>query len=93
MPGTNLRIAHVTFTEEGIVIENLKKQRMLGVEKPLHISEFFSQLTDILMPYLDKSQKIGFVSLLPQKYNLIEMEKFLNFPKKSISQLSRKADF
>ncbi|MDI9540378.1 MAG: hexokinase [Bacillota bacterium] len=58
--GTNLRIAHVTFTEEGIVIENLKKQRMLGVEKPLHISEFFSQLTDILMPYLDKSQKIGF---------------------------------
>ncbi|HPW53802.1 MAG TPA: hypothetical protein PLI19_01890 [Erysipelotrichaceae bacterium] len=58
--GTNLRIAYITFTKEGIVIENLKKQQMLGVEKPLHIDEFFSQLTDIIMPYLDRSQKIGF---------------------------------
>ncbi|MGI6581988.1 MAG: hypothetical protein ACOX1M_06680, partial [Erysipelotrichaceae bacterium] len=58
--GTNLRIAYVTFTKEGILIENLKKQKMLGVEKPLHINEFFSQLTDIIMPFLNKSQKIGF---------------------------------
>ncbi|MGI6608883.1 MAG: hypothetical protein ACOX1F_07955 [Erysipelotrichaceae bacterium] len=70
--GTNLRIAHITFTEEGMVIENLKKQTMIGVEKPLKIEDFFSQLADIIMPYLEKSQKIGFcfsfaAEILPNK--------------------------
>lgn len=82
--GTNLRIAHVTFTKDGISIENLKKQKMLGVEKPLHINEFFSQLTDIIMPYLDKSQKIGFcfsfaAEIQPNKDGkIIEFSKEIN---------------
>ncbi len=82
--GTNLRIAHVTFTEDGIVIDNLKKQTMLGVDKELHIDEFFAQLTDIIMPYLEKTQKIGFCFSFAAEIQPNKDGKILEFSKEII---------
>ncbi len=58
--GTNLRIATVVFTDEGVKIDNLKKMRMLGTEKPLTKQEFLDALCEILLPYLQYSHKVGF---------------------------------
>ncbi|MBR0137441.1 MAG: hypothetical protein IJM15_03455 [Erysipelotrichaceae bacterium] len=58
--GTNLRIALVSFTEEGLKIENLMKRRMFGVDEAISGEKFIEGLTELLVPLIEKSDKIGF---------------------------------
>ena len=58
--GTNLRIALVSFTPEGIRIENLQKRRMFGVDEPISGKQFIRELYELLLPLLDKTGRIGF---------------------------------
>ncbi len=59
--GTNLRIGIVTFTTNGIVVDKLHKQKMLGIDRALTKDEFIEQMSDLIIPYLQYSNKIGFV--------------------------------
>ena len=65
--GTNLRVALVSFSEDGktMVLEGLKKQKMLGVDKPLSKDEFFEGICQLCLPLLDKTDKIGFCFSFP----------------------------
>ncbi len=58
--GTNLRIALVDVTSEGVMIENVTRRRMFGVDETISGEEFIEQLCDLLIPYTDKSDKVGF---------------------------------
>lgn len=58
--GTNLRIATVQFDEKNCTISNFKKQAMFGLDRELSKQEFLDALTDLIMPLLAETTKIGF---------------------------------
>ncbi|MBQ4254230.1 MAG: hypothetical protein II712_05305, partial [Erysipelotrichaceae bacterium] len=58
--GTNLRIALVEITHEGIRIDNVTRRKMFGVDETLSGEQFIEQLTELLVPYAGKSDKVGF---------------------------------
>lgn len=58
--GTNFRRALLTFTDRGYDVEYLKKEKMLGIKKPVTWDEFISFTADNIMPLMDKTDCIGF---------------------------------
>ena len=58
--GTNFRSALVTFTEDGYNTEYLRKVKMPGTDSPATWDEFISFTADQLMPFIDKTDYIGF---------------------------------
>ena len=58
--GTNFRSGLVTFTEDGYTLEDVTKQKMPGIEKPVTWDEFISFTADRIMPLMDRTQLIGF---------------------------------
>ena len=58
--GTNFRRALVSFTENGVREEELKKWRMPGIERPTSWDEFIRFTADAVEPLMDRTDKIGF---------------------------------
>ena len=58
--GTNYRRALVTFTEQGTKVEEVKKWKMPGADKPVSWEEFISFTADSLMDIIDRTDRIGF---------------------------------
>jgi hexokinase len=58
--GTNFRCALLTFTDQGYELEGLQKALMPGIEKPASWNEFISFTADHILPFMDKTDKIGF---------------------------------
>ena len=65
--GTHLRIAKVSLKEDGYDIEDFKVQKMLGVERPLTKEEFLDELSELLLPYLNDCDKVGFCFSFPSE--------------------------
>ncbi|OVE73386.1 hypothetical protein BVX94_04050 [bacterium B17] len=64
--GTNLRIATITFGDDGKPqIDDFSKYQMPGIERELTADEFFGQLAEYLRPVIGKSDKIGFCFSYP----------------------------
>lgn len=58
--GTNFRSALVTFDGDGHRVEQLRKWKMPGIEKPATWEEFISFCADSVMPLMDRTDCIGF---------------------------------
>ena len=58
--GTNYRCALASFDENGCHLEQLKKQKMPGIDKSATWEEFISFIADSIAPMLDKTDLIGF---------------------------------
>ena len=59
--GTNLRVATITFEENGSCrTENFHKDEMPGSKGEVTRDQFFELLADFLMPVIDDSDRIGF---------------------------------
>ena len=58
--GTNFRRALVSFTEDGVREEELKKWKMPGIERPASWEEFIRFTADAVEPLMDRTDKIGF---------------------------------
>lgn len=63
--GTNLRTALVSFAADGVKIERFSQRPMPGTQRPLTKDEFITQMTRILKPLAEQSQKIGFCFSFP----------------------------
>ena len=58
--GTNFRCALLSFTDQGYELEGLQKALMPGIEKPATWKEFISFTADQILPYMDRTDRIGF---------------------------------
>ena len=58
--GTNFRCALLRFTDSGYELEGLKKSLMPGIEQPASWEEFISFTADMIEPFMDRTDKIGF---------------------------------
>jgi len=58
--GTNFRCGLVKFTENGIVEENVVKQKMPGIGKSATWEEFISFVADAVEPHMNVTDLIGF---------------------------------
>lgn len=59
--GTNFRICIVSFDKNGTPeITGFKKMQMPGIAKEISKQEFFDQISEVLKPYLNKAENIGF---------------------------------
>ncbi len=58
--GTNFRCALARFTGAGCEITELKKMPMPGIGRSATWEEFISFVSDAVMPYMDRADKIGF---------------------------------
>ena len=58
--GTNFRTALVRFTGEGYEVEELRKTKMPGTERPVEWDEFISFAADAVEPLMEKTDRIGF---------------------------------
>ena len=58
--GTNFRRALVTFTAEGVKVEEAQRWRMPGLEEPASWETFISFVADAIEPLLDRADSIGF---------------------------------
>ena len=58
--GTNFRRALVSFTDEGVLVEELEKKPMPGIKAPVSWEEFISFVADAIMPIIHRSDRIGF---------------------------------
>ena len=56
--GTNFRRALVSFTENGVREEELKKWRMPGIERPTSWDEFIRFTADAVEPLMDRTDKV-----------------------------------
>ncbi len=65
--GSNLRVSLVTFTKDGIVLDGLKKQKMFGTEKEMTNEEFIEELTQLILPHMEKTSDIGFCFSFPSE--------------------------
>lgn len=63
--GTNLRMALVCFTENGMVLSDFTKRPMPGTQQPLTKDEFLSEIVCYLKPLVARAQKIGFCFSFP----------------------------
>ncbi|MDO4378649.1 MAG: hexokinase [Erysipelotrichia bacterium] len=79
--GTNLRIAALDFSEGKPKILKYEKKKMLGTDETLSWRQFISQLTDLLIPYLTFSKKIGFCFSFPAEILPNKDGKVLSFCK------------
>lgn len=58
--GTNLRICRAHFDKNrNLIISDLNRYTMPGVEKTLSAAEFFDTLSELLLPYCRQSTRIG----------------------------------
>lgn len=58
--GTNLRLGVVSLNAEGCELTGFQKQKMLGVQTPLTKEQFIDQLSDLILPYMEETDSIGF---------------------------------
>lgn len=58
--GSNLRLAKVSFNENGYEVTDFTATKMLGVERAINREEFLDQMSDLILPYLDDCDMIGF---------------------------------
>lgn len=58
--GTNFRCALVSFGDEGCRVEQMRKWKMPGIEKPATWEDFICFTADAIAPLLAKTDKIGF---------------------------------
>ena len=58
--GTNFRCALLRFTDSGYEVEGLNKCLMPGINEPATWEEFISFVADMILPFADKTDKIGF---------------------------------
>ncbi len=65
--GTNLRLGLVSFSEEGYELSRFYKQKMLGVGEPLDKEQFLDRLSDLILPYLDETDSVGFCFSFPSE--------------------------
>ncbi len=79
--GTNLRIAAIDFPEGKPEILKYERRKMLGTNETLSWQQFISQLTDLLIPYLSFSRKIGFCFSFPAEILPNKDGKVLSFCK------------
>lgn len=63
--GTNLRLAAVRFSNNKYEILKYEKIPMLGTQTKLSKNDFIQQLSELLIPYLSYSKKIGFCFSFP----------------------------
>jgi len=64
--GTNLRVATITFAEDGSYeMANFHKAPMPGTDGNVTKKEFFERMADFLMPVIDDSDRIGFCFSYP----------------------------
>ncbi|HUI70838.1 MAG TPA: hexokinase [Spirochaetia bacterium] len=80
--GTNLRVAAVSFDQDGkAVIEHLTRHRMPGIDAEIGKEEFFHDLADYVMPLADRSEKIGFCFSYPAEILPDKDGKLIHFTK------------
>ncbi|MBQ6654217.1 MAG: hypothetical protein IJM79_01680 [Erysipelotrichaceae bacterium] len=80
--GTNLRTALVCFDENGrMQVSDLAKQPMLGVESELTKDEFIEGICQLVMPLLEKTDKIGFCFSFPCEIQPDKDGKIIRFNK------------
>ena len=58
--GTNFRCALLRFENGTFSLEGLSKCKMPGIDKPADWDEFVAFVADNIMPFMDKTNKIGF---------------------------------
>ena len=58
--GTNFRCGLVSFNDTGYTVENLKKCKMPGIDRPCTWEDFVSFIADNIAPMMDKTDYIGF---------------------------------
>lgn len=58
--GTNFRRALVTFTEDGIRVEQMAKWRMPGIGIPATWEQFIAFVADAIEPLMGEAESIGF---------------------------------
>ena len=58
--GTNFRRALVTFTAEGIKVEEMQRWTMPGIGEPATWEQFIRFVADAVEPLLDRADSIGF---------------------------------
>jgi hexokinase len=64
--GTNLRVATVVFDGEGKPkISNLTKHKMPGSDKELSKNEFFEKFVEVLLPFTERADSVGFCFSYP----------------------------
>ena len=63
--GTNLRTALVTLTEEGTKVDFFQKRKMYGIDEEMTWDEFIENIVQLILPMVDKSNKIGFCFSYP----------------------------
>jgi len=63
--GTNIRVAAVSFTVNGLKVEKFHKQKMLGTTAPLTKQQFLDQLCELILPIVEVTDKIGFCFSFP----------------------------
>ncbi|MBO5556765.1 MAG: hypothetical protein J5927_06230 [Oscillospiraceae bacterium] len=63
--GTNFRSALVTFTEDGMCVEEMRKWRMPGTHEPVTWEDFIRFTADSVEGLLDRTERIGFCFSYP----------------------------
>ena len=58
--GTNFRCALVRFTPQGCAVEQMRKWKMPGIERPISWEEFIRFTADAVEPLMPLSNKLGF---------------------------------
>ena len=58
--GTNFRAALLRYENGGFITEGSVKSKMPGIDKPADWEEFVAFTADKIMPFMDKTDKIGF---------------------------------
>jgi hexokinase len=80
--GTNLRVAAVTFDQDGkAVVEDLARHRMPGTEEEIGREEFFRALAGYVKPLAGRSEKIGFCFSYPAEILPDKDGKLIHFTK------------
>ncbi|MGN1399837.1 MAG: hypothetical protein ACI4WG_07565 [Erysipelotrichaceae bacterium] len=81
--GTNLRIAAVQFTENGLDVLKFEKYPMLGANSEMTGEQFIDKLVDLLIPFLQYSHNIGFCFSFPAEILPNKDGKIISFSKEN----------
>ena len=81
--GTNLRLAAVQFSENGLDVLKFEKHAMLGVKEAMTGDQFIDKLVDLLMPFLQYSKNIGFCFSFPAEILANKDGKIISFSKEN----------
>ena len=63
--GTNFRTALVSFTEDGVVTENMQKHEMPGSKEPTDWQSFIDHTAECVLPLMTEAETVGFCFSYP----------------------------